>query len=119
MKGVTLWSCAWLLLVLTGVAVTARFQASAGVSRAVSDEVRLVASVQPVQMADGTLGLADASGVVVPLREYARIAAASTLADALLLALAEPERIAALSEYGRKHSGVPHLYGARPLLHSS
>lgn len=59
------------------------------------------------------VGGGHSSGVVVPLRPYVRIAGVSTLADTLLLALAEPERIDALSRYGREHSEAPHLYGAR------
>jgi iron complex transport system substrate-binding protein len=47
---------------------------------------------------------------------YRRIASGSIVGDQLLLALAEPERIVALSSYGRARTASPHLYGRRPTL---
>jgi iron complex transport system substrate-binding protein len=69
-----------------------------------------------VELPGGARGLADAGGHVVPLRHYARIASGTSVADDLLLALAEPERVVVLSAYGREHSAEPHRYGARKLL---
>src|ERR1700742_1145791 len=54
---------------------------------------------RPSAAVSGTT-LSDATGKQVPLRPYTRIASASGLADQLLLELAEPERIVALSQNG-------------------
>lgn len=56
-----------------------------------------VSSVEPVALADGRRALSDATGTWVPVSDYRRIASGTLLADPLLLALCEPERIAAFS----------------------
>jgi len=70
--------------------------------------------VKPVQQEDGSLALVDVDGRVVPLKDYKRIASVSTVSDELLLALCEPERIVAMTEYGRKNLPDGFRYGARP-----
>ncbi len=70
-----------------------------------TDEARSPSSHAPMQIAPRTLPsgervLRDASGRLVPLRDYRRIVAGSTVARTLLLALAEPDRIAAVTDYG-------------------
>lgn len=54
--------------------------------------------------------LRDATGALVPTRRYARIVSASTVADQALLALLEPSRIVALSDYGARNSTTPWRY---------
>jgi iron complex transport system substrate-binding protein len=70
----------------------------------------------------GQDGIVDAGGHFVALRRYVRIASTGSLADGLLLALCEPERIAAFSQpsaghgpFGYRYSGKPALRGAGDL----
>ena len=112
------WSSAlsglWLFVVLAAVAVSGVTRvASKGERRGRTTSV-FAAGANYVTMSDGTQGVADADGRVVPIRRYARIGSSSMVADELLLSLVEPERITTLSEYGRKNAENSHLYGARP-----
>jgi len=66
----------------------------------------------------GRDGIVDAGGRFVALRRYDRIASTSSLADGLLLALCEPDRIAAFTQtspgqgpFGYRYSGKPTLRG--------
>lgn len=114
MKASDLLSAAWLLSALLGVTWLGMRGADAKSplgSREPADSV--AANATYARLAGGALGVVDASGELVPVRHYVRIAGLSTLADTLLLALTEPERIDALSRYGRDHSEAPHLYGER------
>jgi iron complex transport system substrate-binding protein len=52
---------------------------------------------EPVRLPDGTPALEDATGALIPLHAYQRIASGSLLADPLLLALCSPENIIAFS----------------------
>lgn len=105
--------CAWLALLLAGVVLTAllRRDARAGVPPERADATRV--RLRITTLANGERALIDAGGYAVPLRSYRHIAAGTTMADDLLLALAEPERIAALTRYGREHKPEAHLYGQR------
>lgn len=58
----------------------------------------------------------DASGHAPARRHYQRIASGSAYADELLLALAEPERIVALSGQGHRSTSEPYRYGDRALI---
>jgi iron complex transport system substrate-binding protein len=58
--------------------------------------------------------LVDRSGNVVQLRDYQRIASASTVADALLLEFASPTRIAAFTHYHNQTPLTGHRYQGRP-----
>lgn len=58
----------------------------------------------------------EASHRVLPAKRYQRIASASAYADQLLLALAEPERVVALSRSGRRRDPEAFRYGARAQL---
>lgn len=114
MKRAGLLSVLWLMVVLLGVGWTGISRRSPVVSAHAAEITPRTSARTASLRAVG--GLTDASGHVVPLVHYARIASATTVADQLLLALAEPERIVALSEYGRAHSDAPHLYGARATI---
>src|SRR5262245_8019203 len=59
------------------------------------------AGLEAVALPGGRLGLRDATGHVVELRPYGRILSASTVADRLLQALAEPDRIVGVTAFGR------------------
>jgi len=105
----------WLFSILGAVALTGMSEvASPSERRAPERRSAFAASAHYVALPDGTRGLVDADGQVVPVAPYARIGSASVVADALLLALVEPERIASLSAYGRKSADEAHHYGARP-----
>jgi iron complex transport system substrate-binding protein len=98
MKRVDVLNAAWLLLLLASVAF---------VGGAFSPERRAAASP-----ARGSVR--DVTGRSLPIAHYRRIASASGVADRLLLELAEPERILALSHYGKIHDPESQRYGARP-----
>ncbi len=55
----------------------------------------------------------DATGERVRLRRFSRVASSSILADAVLLSLAEPDRVVGLSEYGTSDSYLRYRYGKR------
>jgi iron complex transport system substrate-binding protein len=105
---------AWLAVVLTAVMLVAFVDRDSTPPLATPHASAITAaSAQVTALPNGERGLADASGHLVPLRNYRRIAAASIVADELLLALAEPERIVALTQYGRDGSPFAHRYGDR------
>ncbi|WP_437339172.1 ABC transporter substrate-binding protein [Sorangium sp. So ce394] len=60
--------------------------------------------------------LEDHTGAAVALRDFRRIASASTVADALLLELCEPDRIVALTGYGARRSPRGYRYAGKALL---
>jgi iron complex transport system substrate-binding protein len=68
--------------------------------------------------AENPATVTDASGRRTTVRPFRRIAAGSTVADRLLLDLAEPQRIVALTEFGQHHSLAGYRYGDRPLIKS-
>lgn len=113
----SLLKSAWLLLVLIGVVLIAVLRGDGQAVAARKTNGRQLSPGLPiVTLPGGQKGLADVSGHVVPLGSYRRIASGSAVADEILLELAEPERIAMLSRYGREHSQDPHRYGQRAAL---
>jgi len=107
----------WLLVVLGCVVLTAFLHKDvrAGAPPARKKvSASQVAQVVPIKLSNGQLALVDAGGYAVVLRNYRQIASGTSLADDLLLALAEPERIAMLTRYGREHKRDAHRYGDRP-----
>lgn len=69
-----------------------------------------------VRLRDGSSALVDASGEKVPLGDYQRIVSGSSIADALLLELAAPNRVVAYSNYSDasplgayRFLGKPHI----------
>ena len=87
----------------------------------VASERKVVAALhvqrfERIKFEDGSLGLRDASGYVAPLREYRRILSGSTVADGLLLDLAEPDRVVALTEYGARAAERAYRYSGKRLL---
>jgi iron complex transport system substrate-binding protein len=98
-----LWSASWLLLLLAAVMyVGGAFSAE----RSLQDMMRAASPA--------ATSVVDATGHALPRSPYRRIASASQLGDGLLLELAEPERILALSHQGRLHDPEAHRYGSRP-----
>jgi iron complex transport system substrate-binding protein len=74
------------------------------------------AAVAPLALPGGGRGLRDATGELIELRPYRRILAASTVADRLLHELAEPERIAAVTAFGRAESPWAYQQSDKPAL---
>lgn len=115
MRRDTLIGATWVVLLVLGILSTAILRDDArAATRVASVPPKHGAGARFVNLGQGRQGLADSGGYVVPLRAYTRIAAGGTIADDLLLNLAEPEHIAALSMYGSTHSTRAHLYGSRP-----
>lgn len=65
---------------------------------------------------DGRRALVDATGYPVPLNDYRRIVAGSTVARDLMLALAEPTRLAAVVDYGLDRHPLGHRFAGIPRL---
>jgi iron complex transport system substrate-binding protein len=108
----------WLAIVLTGVVLVAFVDRERTPPLAAPlSSPGAASSARVITLPSGERALADASGHLVPLHHYRRIASASIVADELLLALAEPERIVALTDYGREGSPFAHRYGDRLALH--
>jgi iron complex transport system substrate-binding protein len=106
-KRVDVLSGLWLLLLLAAVAYV-----GGAFSTDVSGRVRQSAS------STAQASVVDPTGRALPRRNYRRIASASPLADGLLLELAEPERIAALSHQGRLQDPEAQRYGQRAEISS-
>ncbi len=104
----------WLFAVLSAVVGTGVTRVASNGERRTQTTGVFAAGANYVTTPDGARGVADADGRATPIRPYARIGSSSMVADELLLSLVEPERIATLSEYGRKNAEDAHLYGARP-----
>jgi iron complex transport system substrate-binding protein len=81
-----------------------------------------VTAARPQPLPGGGMGIADASGHLVPLRDYRRIISTNILSDRLLLELSEPERVLAVgpgsvnnSPWRWRFSGKPVVDGMGPL----
>ena len=70
----------------------------------------------PAAATEHPASVVDAGGYRLDVRPFRRIASGSGVADRLLLDLAEPDRIVALTDYGAHHSSVRHLYAGRALI---
>lgn len=66
----------------------------------------------------GRAALRDASGVLVPLDDYQRIASGSLIADRVLSDLCEPTRVVAYSEASRANPRTGQRYAGKALLGS-
>lgn len=66
--------------------------------------VAMVTSVKRLPLPGGGEGIADASGRVVPLRDYRRVVSTNLLSDRLLLELSEPERVLAVGPASAENS---------------
>lgn len=74
------------------------------------------ASVDVVELPGGKRALRDATGHLVELKRYRRILAASLVADRLLHALAEPDRVAGVTTHGRARSPWAYQQADKPAL---
>ncbi|KYF64014.1 ABC transporter substrate-binding protein [Sorangium cellulosum] len=73
-------------------------------------------SVEAAAPAAKPAALEDHAGVAVPLRDFRRIASASTVADALLVELCEPDRVIAFTGYGARRSPRSYRYAGKALV---
>ena len=87
-----------------------------------TDTAPLVASVKRVPYPGGGQGIVDGSGRIIPLRPYRRVVSTSLLSDRLLVDLAEPDRILAVSStsvdkspWRWRFAGKPAVDGMGPL----
>lgn len=65
---------------------------------------------------NGERALRDESGVLVPLRTYSRVVAASTIADALLLEFAAPSQVVAFTQYSAENEVFGYRYAGKPQI---
>lgn len=99
------------------------YAALAGVVRPVTQAVRAApsAQVESITLSDGRRALLDATGSMIPLAAYGRIASGSMLSDPLLALLCEPARIVAFSgraprvRDAHRYAGKPHVDATRRL----
>lgn len=113
MKRVDVLSGLWLLLAVSVTAWLGLQRADAKQAPRIVEHESLAASAQYATLPNGERAVVDANGVPVPVRRYTRVASTSTIGDALALALLEPERVLALSDYGKRHHDEAHRYGQR------
>jgi iron complex transport system substrate-binding protein len=73
-------------------------------------------AVRPVALPDGGLALPDATSHLVPLRSYRRIVSGSTITDALLVELCEPDRVVAFTAYSARTSPWAYRYAGKPTV---
>jgi iron complex transport system substrate-binding protein len=107
-------SCLWLFLVLAAVVVTGIAPRTGATERRTpAKQATFAAFANYVNLPSGKRGVADADGQVVEVAPYARIGAGSVVADELVLALLEPERVVSLSALGRKNAEEAHFFGKR------
>ncbi|WP_437877299.1 ABC transporter substrate-binding protein [Sorangium sp. So ce513] len=74
------------------------------------------AAARPVEAAApeaSPAALEDHAGALVPLRDFRRIASASTVADELLVELCEPDRVVAFTGYGARRSPRGYRYAGK------
>jgi ABC-type hemin transport system substrate-binding protein len=75
-------------------------------------------SVTPIELPNGRRGLRDATGTLVELGRFERIASASTLADQLLVELCEPERIIAFTTRSAEYAADAYRYVEKSKIYS-
>jgi iron complex transport system substrate-binding protein len=88
---------ALLLLAVAAVLAAAWPRADDSRRRTIVRASRSTAVARTIELPGGGLGVADASGYVIPLRSYQRIVSTNLVTDRLLVELCEPTRILAVS----------------------
>jgi iron complex transport system substrate-binding protein len=99
-----LFSLIWLFALLGSIAA---------ISGAFANSPARATALAPVAAVARAQTVLDATGHSAPIKRYRRIASASPLADHLLLELAEPAQVYAVSAYGKQHDPERHRYGDR------
>lgn len=104
---------AWLSAIVAAVMLVSLWGREPQASAAKAEGQSQASRLHIVALDGGMQGLADAGDHITPLRHYERIASGSAVADEILLALSEPERIVMLTEYGHRTAPRRYLWGAR------
>jgi iron complex transport system substrate-binding protein len=73
-------------------------------------------SIETETLPDGARALRDASGRLIPIRDYSRIASGSTISDALLLEFVSPDRIVAFTQFSQSNELFGHRYQGKPSI---
>lgn len=111
-----LWNVTLLVLALGGAAgAVGRSRTPVPVALSTTGESRGTEDVR-VEAVNGEPALRDGSDVLVPLKRYQRIASASTIADAVLLELSEPDRVVAYTAYSAEKVWDAHRFRGKPEL---
>ncbi len=76
----------------------------------------LTSSVKAEKLKNGTFALRDATGTLIPLKHYTRIASGTLIADRVLADLCEPDRIVAFTKYGAESSHDAHRFKGKAAL---
>lgn len=77
----------------------------------------LIARTERISLAGGRTGLRDASGAVVELRHFRRIASGSLVTDGILAGICEPDRVVAYSSHAHEaDSPISFRYAGKPAL---
>lgn len=98
-----------------GLSMLASFgETSSALAPPVGSAVVSPSEVQLVRLPRGGRALRDAGGYAVPLGDYRRIVGGSLVADELLLALCEPDRIAAFSSHSAERAPARHRFQGKP-----
>lgn len=95
-------------LVALGLAVAVAARPAVAPVRRDEEAATFTARVRPEPLGGGRVGLRDATGALVELKRFERIASGSLVADGLLDALCERDRIAAFSAHA--HDAAPYRY---------
>jgi iron complex transport system substrate-binding protein len=107
-----------LLVLALAACITAASSGGARMQIRVEQLAPSVVPIAEVRAPDGSRALRDASGTLAPLRHYARIASTSLVADHVLDALCEPERIVAVSTLSKVSARLGYRYSDRTGLGS-
>jgi iron complex transport system substrate-binding protein len=76
----------------------------------------IVRAAATIVRENGRDGLRDATGHFVALQHYERIASTNGVTDSLLLALAEPTRIASFTRFSAENAQYAYRFAGKPLL---
>lgn len=92
------------VLLTVGLAMAAAGRAATGAASASEKSPSPSLDPRITRLPNGGQALLDRRGRAIPLRRYERILSGSSVVDELLVALAERDRILAITEYGKKNS---------------
>jgi iron complex transport system substrate-binding protein len=104
------------VLVALALAVTAATAPTPARSAQRRDGWTLIAKSRTEPLGNGRFGLRDATGTLVELRDFRRIGAGSLVADGLLEALCEPERVIAYSSHAPDDSPLAFRFAGKPAM---
>lgn len=114
---VTGWINAAAVLCALLLAMLAAALPSTSVRAARRADWSMIAKSERVDLGNGRFGLRDASGALVELRDFRRIASGSLVTDGIVAALCEPDRVVAYSSHAHDpDSPFSFRYAGKPAL---